>query len=87
MVDVTEVSLLVYKTTFKLHVNTAYPCSRIRLLPHSSLGLSKASFSNTSYPTADVLLIPFSEKEDNIKATTPQEHNLIPLRAYFKPPI
>lgn len=46
MVGTTEVSLVVYKTTFKQHVNTDYPFSKIHLLPHSSLGLSKASFSN-----------------------------------------
>lgn len=50
IVDMTEISLVVYKTTFKQQVNTAYPFSRIRLLPHSSLGLSKASFSNYLVP-------------------------------------
>lgn len=43
---------------------------------------------SASYPTADVLPILFSEKEENTKATPPPEHHLIPLRAYyFKPPI
>lgn len=46
MVDMTEVSLVVSKLTFEQHVNTAYPFSRIPLLPHSSLSLSKASFSS-----------------------------------------
>lgn len=59
MVHITEVSLVFYKTTFKQHVNTAYPFSRICLLPHSSLGLSKASFSNYLIPYSRCFADPF----------------------------
>lgn len=59
MLGTTEVSLVVYKTTFKQHVNTDYPFSKIHLLPHSSLGLSKASFSNYLIPYSRCFADPF----------------------------
>lgn len=58
MVGTTEVSLVVYKTTFKQHVNTDYQFSKILLLP-PSLGLSKASFSNYLIPYSRCFADPF----------------------------